>query len=133
MTNKFMGILVAVALLLAAVPLLAHHSFAAEFDQNKGVTLQGVVTKVEWMNPHIYVYIDIDDKGTVVNWALEGGPPNTLYRQGWRKDSLKPGDAISVYAYRAKDGSATASLRTVTTPDGRKVFAGTTDDGSPKQ
>ena len=135
MTHKLPGVLLTIlALLLSAAPLPAHHSFAAEFDQNKAVTLQGVVTKIEWMNPHIYFYIDVkDDKGTVANWALEGGPPNSLYRQGWRKDTLKLGDTITVNAFRAKDGSTTASMRTVATADGRKVFAGTADDGGPKQ
>ena len=133
MTLKLPGVLLAILALLAVAPLPAHHSFAAEFDQNKPVTLQGVVTKIEWMNPHIYFYMDVkDDKGNAANWALEGGPPNTLYRQGWRKDTLKPGDTITVDAFRAKDGSTTASMRTVTMPDGRKVFAGTKDDGGPK-
>ena len=115
----------ALAFMIAAAPLPAHHSFAAEFDQTKPLTLQGVVTKVEWMNPHIFVYIDVkDDKGNVTNWSLEGFPPNTLYRQGWRKDTIKLGDTITVSAYSAKDGSTTASIRTVSTTDGHKLFTG---------
>ena len=126
MRHKLPAVLMAaLALVTAAAPLPAHHSFAAEFDQNKALTLQGVVTKVEWMNPHIFVYIDVkDDKGNVSNWSLEGFPPNTLYRQGWRKDTIKPGDTITVSAYSAKDGSTTASIRTVSTMDGRKLFTG---------
>ena len=111
MRHKLPAVLMAALALVTTAPLPAHHSFAAEFDQNKALTLQGVVTKVEWMNPHIFVYIDVkDDKGNVSNWSLEGFPPNTLYRQGWRKDTIKPGDTITVSAYSAKDGSTTASI-----------------------
>ena len=129
---KLLGIVLA-SLAAAALPLLAHHSFAAEFDVSQPVTLKGVVTKVEWMNPHIYIYLDVkDENGKVVNWAVEGAPPNTLYRNGWRKDSLKAGDTVTVDAYRAKDGSPTVNVRTIQLPDGRSVFAGSTDDGGPK-
>jgi hypothetical protein len=135
MRRELIGIAAAcVGLWLGVLPLSAHHSFAAEFDQSKPITLEGAVTKVEWFNPHVYIYIDVKDaNGKMVNWALEGGPPNSLYRQGWRKDSVKIGDRITVTAYLAKDASSTASIRLVTTPDGRKVFAGTADDGGPKQ
>ena len=123
-----------IGLLLAAIPVVAHHSFAAEFDANQPIALQGAVTKVEWLNPHIYLYVDVKDaSGSVVNWGLEGGPPNTLYRQGLRKDSLKIGDTISVSAFRAKDGSSTASMHMVTMPDGRKVSLGPPPGGGPKQ
>lgn len=134
MTCKFLGVSMALgAMLLATVPALAHHSFAAEFDAGQQIILKGTVTKVEWFNPHIYFYVDVkDDSGKVVNWAVEGGPPNSLYRLGWRKDSLKPGDAVIIEAYRAKDRSTTANARLVQLPDGRKVFAGSADDGGPK-
>ena len=97
------------------------------------VTLKGVVTKVDWLNPHIYVYMDVKDQaGKTVNWSVEGAPPNTLYRLGWRKDTLKPGDPVTIDAFKAKDGSSTANARQVLLPDGRKVFAGSADDGGPK-
>jgi len=131
---KFLAVLVGITFAVtAALPLLAHHSFAAEFDANQPITLKGVVTNVEWMNPHIYFYLDVkDDSGKVVNWAAEGAPPNALYRNGWRKDSLKVGDAITVNAYRAKDGSSTVNVRVVILPDGTSFYAGTADDGGPK-
>ena len=134
MKLKFLAVLVGITFAVtAALPLLAHHSFAAEFDANQPITLKGVVTNVEWMNPHIYFYLDVkDDSGKVVNWAAEGAPPNALYRNGWRKDSLKVGDAITVNAYRAKDGSSTVNVRVVILPDGTSFYAGTADDGGPK-
>jgi hypothetical protein len=117
----------------AAMPLLAHHSFAAEYDSNKKLTLTGTVVKVDWMNPHIWVYVDAkDEKGAVQHWQCEGGPPNTLSRNGWTKDALKPGDKVTVEGFAAKDGSNTMNSRSVVLPDGRKVFAGTADDGAPK-
>ena len=115
----------AFVLLSASAPVLAHHGFVVEFDEKKPVTLVGVVTKMEFMNPHIYFYVDVKGKdGKVTNWALEGGPPNVLYRQGWRKDTVKPGDMVTVKGYRARDGSNLASCTTVTFPDGREISAG---------
>lgn len=117
----------------AAMPLFAHHSFAAEYDSNKKLTLTGTVVKVDWMNPHIWIYIDAkDDKGSPIRWQCEGGPPNTLSRNGWTKDALKPGDMVTVEGFAAKDGTHTLNSRSVVLPDGRKVFAGTADDGAPK-
>jgi uncharacterized protein DUF6152 len=106
-------------------PVFAHHGFSVEFDKEKPVTLTGSVTKFEFMNPHIYFYVDVKGKdGKVANWAFEGGPPNVIYRQGWRKDTLKPGDIVTVKGFRAKDGTNLAACATVKLPDGREVSAG---------
>jgi hypothetical protein len=123
---KLLGILAAaLGLMLEAAPAWAHHSFAAEYDSNQLITLKGVITKVEWTNPHIYFHIDVKDaSGSVVNWSLEGYPPNTLKRTGFSRDLLKVGDQITVTAYKSKDGSNTGAGREVTFPDGSKKFAG---------
>lgn len=119
-------------IIYAGVPSFAHHSFAAEFDGAKPVTLKGRVTEFEWVNPHSWVHIDVaDDNGTTVNWACETAPPNMLYRTGWRRDSLKVGDEVIIEGFRAKDGSHTMTARTVQTPDGKQFFAGTANDGAP--
>jgi len=107
------------------VPLVAHHSFEAEYDFNKTLKVTGTVTKLEWMNPHARFYLDVtDENGKVTNWNFELGPIVILVRQGWRKDSLKPGDQVTVEGYLAKDGTALANARRVTLADGRRVFAG---------
>ena len=123
----------ACGLLLAALPLAAHHSFAAEYDAGKPVTLKGKVTQVEWINPHSWVHIDVTgEDGKVVNWSCETAPPNTLYRQGWRRNSLKEGDEVIVEGFAAKDASHTLTARTVQTPDGRRLLAGSASDGIPQ-
>jgi hypothetical protein len=110
--------------LAAAGPALAHHSFATQYDADQPVTLKGVVTKVEWMNPHARFYVDVkDDSGNVVNWNLELASPNVLTRNGWSRTSLKEGDEVTVEGSRARSGASMANARTVTLADGRKVFA----------
>jgi hypothetical protein len=109
----------------APIPVLAHHSFAAEFDAAKPVTVQGAVEKVEWTNPHIWVYVDAKDaSGKIERWQCEGGSPNTLARQGWSRDTLKPGDQVVIEGFRAKNGSNTCNSRTVKTANGKALFAG---------
>jgi uncharacterized protein DUF6152 len=111
--------------LLLPHTVIGHHSFDAEFDRNKPVTLKGSVTRVDWGNPHIWVFMDVkDETGKVSNWGVEGGAPNALFRNGWRKDSLKVGDIVTVEGFRGRDGSQRANANRVTLPDGRRVFAG---------
>jgi hypothetical protein len=129
MRVKFYCFVAGLGLLATAAPMLAHHSFTAEYDASKPVTLKGTVTKVEWMNPHARFYIDVkDDSGTVTNWELELGSPNALMRLGWTRHSLQPGDVVTVEGSLAKDGSKLANARKVTLADGRKVFAGSAAD-----
>ena len=119
-------------LFLAAVPMLAHHSFDAEYDRSKPFTLTGSVTKVEWTNPHARFYVDVKDKnGVVVNWDFELGPPNSLMRRGWNRNSLKPGDSVTVTGFHSKLSPTNGNATTVTLSDGRKVFAGSSADGTP--
>ena len=103
MDRRVVGVVVALAVCTAGPSLIAHHSFAAEYDRDKPVTLQGTVTRIEWMNPHIYFYIDVKEaSGETVNWAIEGGAPTSLYRAGWRKDNMKVGDTVTVHGYLAR-------------------------------
>ena len=124
--RKTVGVIVAgCALLAAAMPVMAHHSFAAEFDASKPVKLKGTVTKMEWVNPHSWIHVDVKaPDGTVQSWKIEGGPPNILLRRGFSKNSLLPGTEIVVDGYQAKDGSLRANGKDLTFVDGRKLFMG---------
>jgi len=124
---------VGLGLMLSAPPASAHHAFAAEFDADKRIKVSGTVTKLEWTNPHAWLYVDgKDESGKATSWSFEMGSPNALIRQGWRRTSLKEGDQVTVEGYAAKDGSNNANARSVTLPDGTKVFAGSpSTDGGP--
>ncbi|HEY8521159.1 MAG TPA: DUF6152 family protein, partial [Gammaproteobacteria bacterium] len=120
--------------LAIALPAHAHHSFPAQYDAEKPITLTGTVTKVEWTNPHIFIYIDVTDEatGAVVNWALEMGGPNALLRLGWKRDSLKPGDRIMVEGSLARDGSPLANATSIVMADtGRRMLAGSSNPNAP--
>ena len=132
MKTGLLAISTVLALGVAALPMLAHHSFAAEYDSTKPLTLKGAVTKLEWTNPHARFFIDVkDEQGATANWEFELGSPNGLMRRGWTRNSLKVGDSVVVEGYRAKDGSKLVNARQVTLADGRKIFAGSSDDGGP--
>lgn len=125
MKLNVVGCTAVIGIALAAMPAMAHHSFAAEYDSKKPVTLKGVVTKIDWMNPHVYFYIDVDDeKGAPVNWGMEMGPPAGLQRSGWTKNTMKVGDVVIVEGTLAKDGSKQANARSVTMAStGKKLGA----------
>jgi hypothetical protein len=130
MKSKLFGVLAGCA--LAAMPMLAHHSFSAEYDRSKSVTLKGTVTKVEWMNPHARFYVDVkDDKGATTNWEFELGSPNGLMRSGWTRNSLKQGDVITVAGSLAKDGSHLANASSVTLEGGKRVLSGVSSADDP--
>jgi uncharacterized protein DUF6152 len=124
--------LAAVSLTLAAAPLLAHHAFSSEFDADKPLQLAGTVSKVEWVNPHAWIHIEVKKPdGQVEEWMIEGGTPNTLMRRGVSRDTLKIGTEVRISGYQAKDGSNRANGRDITYPDGRKLFLGSTGTGAP--
>jgi hypothetical protein len=125
--------LVAAAALLTAAPLVAHHSFSAEFDDKKPFDLTGAVTKIDWVNPHVWFYIDVKDPaGAVTNWGLEMGSPNGLMRNGWTRNSMKVGDIVSVEGSLARDGSKRGNARSVLlTSTGKRLFAASSQGQTP--
>jgi hypothetical protein len=132
MRTRYIATVGVIGLTLAIVPLRAHHAFTSEFDASKPVKLRGTVTKVELINPHSWIHIDVKDPdGKVTSWAIEGGTPNTLFRLGVTKNSLAIGSELIVDGYQAKDGSNKANGRDITFADGRKVFIGGSSPGAP--
>ena len=131
--NLVMFMVIATAMIPLAPPATAHHSFAAEYDANNPETLTGSVTKMAWINPHSWIYVDVKKPdGKVENWAVEAGPPGTLIRAGFTKESLVPGTVIVVNGYRAKDGALRANGRDITLPDGRLLFVGGSSPDAPR-
>jgi hypothetical protein len=130
--TKAAALVVGVGMLLAAAPVWAHHACAAEFDSNKPVTLRGTITKVEWINPHSWVHINVKEPdGKVTSWMVEGGPPNALFRRGFTKEAMPVGAEIVVEGYQAIDGAKRANGRDITFADGRKLFLGSSGPGAP--
>ncbi|MBI2189463.1 MAG: hypothetical protein HYU37_20390 [Acidobacteria bacterium] len=134
MRRQLVAVLATGGLLVAgaAAPVWAHHAFAAEFDSKKPVTFKATVTKVEWVNPHVWIHVEVKrPDGKVEPWAIEGGTPNVLFRRGFTKQSLAPGIEIMIDGYQAKDGTRRANGRDLTLPDGKKLFLGSSGTGAP--
>ncbi len=127
------GLVLGLGIFMAAAPVLAHHAFSAEFDATKPVALRGKITKMEWINPHAWIHVDVTkEDGTVENWMIEAGPPGVLVRRGWTRDSVVVGTEVLVEGYQAIDGSTRANGRDVTFPDGTRLFAGSSGTGAPR-
>jgi hypothetical protein len=127
-----LAVLLILALSASVLPMEAHHSFAAEYDASKAVRITGVISKVEWTNPHSYLYIDVKDgQGNLLTWTCEGGAPNALSRRGFRKNDIKIGDTVTIDGYGAKDGSHLMDARRITLTDGRSFYSGSPGDGGP--
>ena len=134
MRTKFVAVTALMGMLLGTSSAIAHHSFAAEFDVNKPVTIKGTVVKMEWANPHTWIHIDVaSPDGKVDQWAVEGGAPNALLRRGWTKNSVPLGVQIIVEGFQAKDGTFRANGRDITFPDGKKLFIGSEGTGAPDE
>ena len=131
MRRNIAVVLACVVLALATVPVAAHHAFSAEFDANRPMHLEGVVVKMEWINPHAWMHLEVEAYGEVQNWMIEAGPPGALVRRGWTRESVVPGTEVLVEGYQAIDGAFRANGRDVTFPDGRRLFAGSSGTGAP--
>ncbi len=132
--NRRVSAVLALAIILGAGSsrLAAHHSFAAEYAADQPLVIKGAVNRVDWVNPHSWIYVDVTaPDGKVTTWKCETAPPNGLFRRGWTKSSIKKGEIVTVDGFRAKDGSSTMNARSVTLADGRKMFAGSSGDGAP--
>ncbi len=129
---RSVALVIALGIGLGGARLLAHHSFAAEYDANQPLTIKGKVNKMDWVNPHSWLYVDVTGPdGKVSLWKCETAPPNGLFRRGWTKSSIPKGLEVTVEGFRAKDGSFTMNARSVTMPDGKRMFAGSSGDGAP--
>jgi hypothetical protein len=131
MTRLWMSI--GAAIVIVTAPAVAHHSFSAEYDSNKEITLKGKVTSMKWANPHAWIYLDVETDGKVVNWSLETGAANALFRRGWRKEDLPAGTELVVDGWHARNGTPTANARSITFKDGRRLFAGTSNPAADAQ
>jgi len=124
MKRRIAVVFMTIGMLASGFSLAAHHSFAAQYDRNKPITLKGAVTRMEWANPHIYFYLDVADAAGAATWAIEGMAPNVLYRAGWRKDSVKIADVVTVNGFLARDGSKLVNMQSAVLADGRNLFVG---------
>ena len=132
MRRIVLGLMIVATIIAAGMPLMAHHSFAAEFDNAKIVKMNGIVTKIDWTNPHVWFYMDVkDESGKITNWGFEMGPPHLLQGGGWTRTTMKLGDQIHVEGSAAKNGSNRANARSVTTPDGKKMGAASSEGQNP--
>jgi hypothetical protein len=129
--KKVGAAVVGLSLLVSAVPVFAHHSFAAMYDATKPIVLKGTVTKVMFRNPHIWVFVDVPGNGTTVNWGCEGGNPNSLFRQGWTPEMMKLGEMVTMEGFAGRDGKPVCNLRNLVMANGKKMFIGTANDGAP--
>ena len=131
MKRKTFGLIAGLSVILTAAPLLAHHSFSAEYDSKKPVQMKGVVTKVDWMNPHVWFYLDVtDEKGAITNWGFEMGPPNGLERAGWNRNTMTVGDEVTVDGSMSKDGSKQVNARSVTMTNSGKRLGAASSEGN---
>jgi hypothetical protein len=132
MQSKIMAIGAFLSVAFAGTPLLAHHAFTAEFDATQPIVLKGTITKMEWINPHSWIYLDVkNNDGSTTNWAVEAGAPNAMFRRGWNMNSIQVGTEVVIDGYRAKNGKNIANGKEVTLPDGKKLFVGSTGTGAP--